>query len=278
MSSNFTCEYCSSTFSSKSNLQVHMKRTKKCLKLRNQSTEDDDNLFTCYKCDKKFTSKQSLNEHFNHCSIQIDKYMQLEKNYQELLKNYEIIKTLLKEKEKQNHELKEENKILQEQIRNIAEIGAKKDTTITNNTIKVNNRIIQQLAPFDLTREKIENIVNEKFTEKHLLAKENGIAYFAINNLLKDDETGKLKMMCTDTARKIFIYKDENGDVFKDPDASEFTKMYIPPLERKSYKLMAEKDAEDDNFYNYIDFIGEIKENPSIISNKLSKTLVSKPN
>lgn len=280
MASKLLCEFCNSSFSTKSNLAAHQKRTKKCLKLQNKEILED---FVCTDCSKTFTSKQTLIEHIEKCAfvkknIELQKkYSELEKKYLELEKNYKIMekttKSDIKHMEKQLEQKDKQISELQNKITKIAEIGAKKETTV--NSIKVNNKnILNQLAPFDLTKEKIESIIDEKFNENYLYAKENGIAFFAINNLLKD-ENGKLKMLCTDTARKTFIYKNEQGEIYKDPDASNFTKMYIPPLEKKSHEIIANRDNLE--LYDSICLIGDMKNNPGILSNRLSKDLITKP-
>ena len=275
MSSQIICEFCNSSFSSKSNLATHKKRTKKCLAIQNNLTTK--NLFECEKCNKTFTSKRNLNEHSDKCSYKMDIL------YRELEKRYEILeqKTQLQLKEKdrkflfikkENEDLKNQLKELQEKLANIAEIGAKKNTKTTNTYRVNNNNIVNNLVPYDLDKDKILTIVDEKFNENYLYARENGIANFAVNNLLKDNE-GNLKLTCTDTARKIFVYKDTNGNFYKDPNANGFLENYMPAVKKKSYEIISDKDGEE--MVELTDCVTSIE--PINISNKLAGKLLAKP-
>ena len=233
MAENIVCEFCNSSFSSKSNLVAHKKRAKKCLKIQKKEVPED---FSCEKCEKIFTSKHGLNEHRIKCNTELwEKYVNLENKY-------EIAKKVIDEKNIQIKSLQEQIKQLQSKIVDIAIIGAKKDTT--KNTYRVNNNIIQNLVPYDLNKEKIHTIVDEKFTENYLYGRENGIANFAVSNLLKDEEQ-KLKMLCTDTARKIFVYKDSEGNLYKDVCADKFLENYLPAVKEKSHKIILNKEGDE---------------------------------
>jgi hypothetical protein len=256
MDTKYICEYCNSCFTTKSNLTAHQKNAKKCILIQKEKKETN---FVCINCNEKFISEQKLSKHVSKCT----NFIAIE--YQKLKTEYV---SLQKEKEKEIIELKQQIRDLQDKLSNIAEIGAKKTTT-TN--YRINANIISQLSPYDLDKEKIKTIVNEKFTENHLYAKENGIANFAVYNLLKDDDG--YKMTCTDTARKTFMYKDDNGNIYKDPNAIDFLEKYIPAVKKKSYEIISDKDGDD--MIELSECITNIDE--SIISSKLANKLVFKP-
>jgi regulator of replication initiation timing len=249
---SFICEFCNSSFISKSNLYTHQKRAKKCLVIQTKNIPEfsTQNLFVCNKCNKNFTSKQNLNDHVIRCSYKMELlYKDLEKKYDMLEK---ISKLQIKEKEKQiNYMTDENNRLklqitdLQERLANIAEIGANKNTNTTN-TYKVNNNNnnIINLVPYDLDKNIITSIVDEKFNENYLYAKENGIANFALNNLLKDED-GNFKMTCTDQSRKIFVYKDKNGNLYKDINANIFLENYMPAVKKKSSEIISDKEGDE---------------------------------
>jgi uncharacterized protein YoxC len=273
MSQNYVCNFCKKTFSSKSNLSAHQKRAKKCLVLQDSTF---DHLFECEKCGKMFTTKQNMKEHGTKCSLNI------EKMYGELDTKYKILENTMKmklkekeqfilEKEKQIHDLQEQVKHLQETLSAIAEIGAKKNTN--THTYNLNTNIVNQLVPYDLNKQLISSTVNEHFNENHLCGEENGIALFAVNNLLKDKD-GNYKMMCTDVARKIFVYKDDEGNVYKDVNADGFLELYIPAVAKKSYAMIATKEV--DEMLKLSECITSIK--PAIVSTKIASKLVPKPN
>jgi hypothetical protein len=273
---SFVCEFCSASFTTKSNLSTHQKRTKKCLLLQNKNVSNE---FECIKCHKVFTSNYSLEKHIEKCNVEIyTEYNLLRLQNEKLMLTISSLKQESKQKDKRikdlelskNNEiveLKQQIEKLQSRLGDIAEIGAKKATT----NYRVNN-IVNQLIPYDLSQEKIKMIVNEKFTENHLYAKENGIANFAVHNLLTDDEG--YKMTCTDMARKLFIYKDEKGNIYKDPNASSFLQTYIPAVKKKSYEIISDKDGDD--MIELSECITSMDE--SIVTLKLANKLIPKPN
>jgi hypothetical protein len=255
-----TCEFCNTSFSTKYNLEIHKKRAKKCLLIQNQKTIQSEIIkdnFSCSCCNKIFTTNQYKNEHEKKC---INKTTQ---------------KYLLLTKEKEIQELKEQVKDLQNKLASIAELEKKKPTTTTTkntNVFRINTNIINQLAPYDLDKDKIRAIVNEKFTEEHLYDQETGIANFAVKNILTNDD-GQLKMVCTDISRKIVSYKDTDGNIYKEPNANTFMETYIPSINTKSYQLISSKN--DDDMVALAKCFGSI-DNATIVSKLVSK-LVPNP-
>jgi hypothetical protein len=270
MAEIFECEFCFSSFTSKGNLLTHQKRTKKCLILQNKDITDD---FVCNVCNKKYTSKYRMTKHLEKCKENNErKYSEIELKYNNLVKTSTItidaLKKKLKEHEKILKEKNEQIKELQDKLSTIAEIGVKKETM----TYKVNNNIINQLIPYDLDKHKISTIVNNEFTENHLYGKESGLANFAVKNLLQDSE-GNYKMTCTDTARRIFLYKDKDGNVYKDVNANQFLDMYIPAVTKKSYNIISSKDT--DEMLELSGYISGIE--PAVVVTKLVGKLTPKP-
>jgi hypothetical protein len=271
MSLNNICEYCNLSFSSKSNLNAHQKRAKKCLKTQhNNNIIFEENLFKCNFCKKNFTSQKYFNEHNSKCFEKIEKERNnFEKKSETFEKKFEKSQLLLKEKDTQIKELTSQIKDLQQKLSNIAEIGANKPTKIINNNTYRFNNIVNNLIPYDLDKDKILSIVQEKFTENYLYGKNAGIANFAINNLLKD-ENGNLKMRCTDISRKIFVYKDEYENIYKDPSAIKFLENYMPAVKKKSCELISDKDG--DRMLELTECMISI--NTPNVTNKLANKLV----
>lgn len=247
----FECEFCKKTYKSKSNLQYHKKITKKCLKIQKEK-------LMCNICTIQFENEQLYNNHLENCKNSL-----------------EILKEQLQSKA-------EEAKRLQEQLFELAKIGTKKKTVVINNRVnKVDQRVLNQLAPYSLNEEKIASIVEEKFNKKYLMLEELGLVDFAMKNLLTDEE-GKRQMICTDSARRNFLCKNDNNEPFKDPDATNFTGMYIPPIEKKSGKILREMDEDTDEIecgmiLKGISNLEKIKKNNSILTSHLAKRLSVKP-
>ena len=128
----------------------------------------------------------------------------------------------------QNH-LYNENNTLKE-INNIYKLDhdciqniAKQPKNIVNS----NNKILNIITPLDFTsKELIKNTINDNYKLDYIFSGQKGIAKFAFDHLLKDEE-GNLKYVCTDPSRQIFKYKDESGEVRKDVEAKKLTNFLV---------------------------------------------------
>ena len=74
--------------------------------------------------------------------------------------------------------------------------------------------------------DKLKNIINEKYNDSYLFQGQKGIAKFAVEHILTD-ENGNLSYICTDPSRQIFKYKDSSGDIRKDVEAKKITNFLI---------------------------------------------------
>lgn len=250
----FICNFCNKSFSTKSNLTNHQKRTKKCLELQNNN--NCENLFHCDDCKKQYSSKQIFDKHT--CKK-------------------EWLSKLLEEKDKEIAYLKNELSKANEKIAQLAEIGMKKSSIKT--TYKVNQNIMNKMTPFNLTPESVKEIFQKNFTYKHLINGKEGIAEFTLEFILT--ENGKYKMICTDSSRRIFMYIDDDNNIYRDKDAAYFMdNMFIPALIEKSNEIVKEKlTPELDNVIRdlllkvRLSIIGEVKNDKSILTSTFAKKL-----
>jgi hypothetical protein len=74
--------------------------------------------------------------------------------------------------------------------------------------------------------EKVKQLVDENLTQDHICDGQKGVAQFAVNFLLKDDE-GNINYFCTDPSRSIFKFQNSNGETEKDIKAMKLTNMLI---------------------------------------------------
>jgi len=228
------CEYCEKLFSTKSNLTNHHKTAKYCIDKRKNAEIDE---YKCC-CEKIFTSKKNFDRHKKICNIQ--DVIQPYKDENIKLQN-ENIKLQNENIKLQNENIKFENqnKIylrqldnkdkqineLQDKLASIALAGVSKSTT-TNNINNINNKILN-ISPLDLNDiEKLKSILESKFDSNYILDGQKGLAHFAKDHFLKDDD-GNLNYVCTDPSRQTFKYKDELGDIQKDVKAKKLTKILI---------------------------------------------------
>jgi hypothetical protein len=257
------CEFCNQTLTTVGNLNYHKKSNKKCLKIQNSDKELESNIFVkCnYGCDILFT-KYTLQTHLKTCKNkklkeerekdniiqEMDNMLQdkddilhdKDKMIEDILKNKD--NTIFEQNNKifeQNNkigELEKENTFLRDRIIKleaenniyikdhevIQKLAIQPKTTNTNNNdnrIKINNNF------FD-NPEKIKQMINEKLTKDYISDGQKGVAQFAYNNLLKDDE-GNINYICSDPSRHIFKFQNREGNIEKDIKANKITNMLI---------------------------------------------------
>ena len=104
---DLTCQFCNKTLSTKSNLQIHQKTAKSCLKIQNKELEDD---FKCEGCQRKFTQKINYNNHINICDgLKLllsceQKLQEKEKDYKTQYENQQVEYELKYEEQQLKHE------------------------------------------------------------------------------------------------------------------------------------------------------------------------------
>ena len=218
------CEFCKTTLKSLSSLNYHKKTNKKCLEKQNIILTDK--FIPCEFCNKTFTT-QTLKTHLLSCKNK------KEQEQDDLLKEKdEIIEEMKKEKD----EIIEENLILKNRILKletendiykndhdfVKKLAAQpKNTTNTNN----NNKIRVMNNFFD-NPEKIKQLVNDKLTQDHVCDGQKGVAQFAYDILLRDED-GNINYFCTDPSRYIFKFQNADGETEKDIKAMKLTNMLI---------------------------------------------------
>lgn len=265
----YECEFCNKTYKSIYSLKTHQTTAKFCLNTRN--TESNDH--KCEYCLKIFTTKNSLNIHNQSCKKKIDysyqsilkeekeklidfyelkmkeKDKQNEKDKESIINAYKTIVTdkdrLLKEKDEQiNKLLEEKNELiykLQNQVKDLADKAIDKPTydqrnTTNTSTKTIDNRVLN-MVPMDITPEGLLKILQEKFTENHLMKGQRGVAEFCLENNILINSEGKFMMKCTDPSRKMFIYIDEDGKLQKDVNANRLTNMLNEPVKEVTKKI-----------------------------------------
>jgi hypothetical protein len=233
---SFICEFCNKNFVSKTNLTTHQKRAKFCLKQRGEISEE----FKCKYCYKNFASQFTLENHLDTCkkrNIQFyeNKIQEIEKQYKSKEEIYIF----------QIEELKAQNKELQDKLLNfasdIASEAVNKETIVnhyktTNQTTNIDKRTINMI-PFDLTEEQAYEKLKLKFTEKHLMRGQKGLAECVIKELLQTHD-GKMLMKCTDPSRKLFITINQDGKLEKDINASNLTNIIHQPAKKVCKEIL----------------------------------------
>ena len=236
------CQFCKKVLSTKGNLSYHQKNNKSCLLIQQKEStiEIKFELLNCKFCNKTF-SGSNLIRHLLVCKLkpQIEilreeKDAELESLRKEkdddievLRKEKDSMNTIIENLEKKNMELiieistlKNSNSIYEKMYnhdhKEIIKM-AKEPKTTNNNKIRVKNNFFKD-------SEKVKEIINTKLNRFDIADGQKGIAKFAMDNFLKDDE-GIPNYICTDSSRHIFKYQNEHGDLEKDIKATKLTNL-----------------------------------------------------
>lgn len=263
------CEFCNKSFSTVSSKNHHQKTAKSCISSQKERmiNPTQSRSFNCSGCGTNFYNKFCLSRHESTCAVKVN------------VEKIQELETMLRMITAENQTLKDTNKRLHQSLDAIScKLASKTNTVYKNCTI--NQLIInKELAPYTLTPAIIEQIVDEKFEAKHLHLKTSGLAKFAIDNVIRAED-GRPQMVCTDPSRKTFIYKDANGNLYRDAAASEFSDQYLSALEKKGSKIMDQISTTDTEAIRQtitgISKIQDLKENNSSLTGELAKKLALK--
>jgi hypothetical protein len=225
------CDFCNKSFSTKGNLISHQKTAKYCLEI--QGIEKSD--FKCEYCSKTFTVRKVLNEHYRSCKEKknqkqdevkqiFNNNLNLTKKFEKDINKYKRIvddhKKEIAEKDRYIADLKSTIEELKQKIEKFenALISSSKTTTTNNTTTTNHNNIV--INSLDLSREKVEKMIENHLTSKVIGQGQVGLALMTYEHLLKD-ENGNPTYKCVDPARQIFEYVNKDGDVVKDVKANK---------------------------------------------------------
>ena len=212
---DLNCEFCNKSFSTTGNLRYHKRTSKSCQAIQNKDKDEIVSSFiNCEFCNKMFTA-QIIKTHYKNCKKKTEyefQKLQTEKNE----KDEEIKKLQMR-----IIELEAENKIYLQDRDLVQKLAAQPKTTTNNNDnrIRVNNNF------FD-NPERMKQMIDEKLTKDYISDGQKGVAQFACNNLLKD-ENGNMNYICSDLSRNVFKFYNSEGNIEKDVKANKLTNMLI---------------------------------------------------
>ena len=206
------CNYCKKTLRSKSSLYTHQRRAKYCLQIQGAVSS-----YNCKFCDKDFSDNRRLQQH----KCQNKKYSDLETKYTILEAHYEQTQLQLRIYQ---HQVKD----LQDQIASLASEAIRNaKPSVTNRTTYIN--MLTPMPP----QERINQIIQDGFSRNYFIRGQIGLAEF-INDSLVQDEDNMYYLVCSDTARQVFRFKDGLGNIIKDPCMKQFTNMIAEPVKLKT--------------------------------------------
>jgi reticulocyte-binding protein len=260
--SEYICEYCNSKLSTKTNLIVHIKTSKKCLELRNCSTED---IYSCTICNKKFSSKKLFKTHLTECRIILN---EKNKYIRTLESSIEELKNKISQLEEENISLKKQNSIIKNSYNNV---NSHNNTVINKNIIinylnKVEEVDLNKLQTNDLSILMLKDPKN--FKEEY--------AKYLLN------DTSLKNKLITNNSRSSLTYK-ENDKIIKDKDGTVIIEKTFLLLKDKILDMINDiierlNTLEKKDYI--VDYIIELKDlynkiNDNKIKNSLSKNILS---
>ena len=239
------CDFCNKIFSTSGNLKYHKRTSKKCQLIQVQNFKDEkieSSLINCDFCDKKFTV-QTLKTHTKNCKKKTEFEIQklLEENQKLLEENQKLQIRIV--------ELETENKIYLQGHEVIQKLAVQPKITNNNdNRIRINNNF------FD-NPERIKQMIDEKLTKDYISDGQKGVAQFACNNLLKD-ENGNMNYICSDLSRNVFKFYNSEGNIEKDVKANKLTNMLIDAgITNKALSIAPSLWTDDDGNINSNKFL-----------------------
>lgn len=137
-------------------------------------------------------------------------------------------------------ELSRQRELAQMYHDQIVEI-AKQPTHITHTLTSNHQRtvnIINQLGMYEFEEKRIEQILEETFTEDVFLGGPEKIAQVAAQFLLIDPESQKPRIVCTDISRKMYRYIDpQTRELQIDPGFQKTHRLIRRPLEQANLRV-----------------------------------------
>jgi hypothetical protein len=202
MSTNLTCKFCNNNFKSVSNLNYHIKTSKKCISQRsNTDSNIEIRYLECKYCSKKFTQANHLTNHLLVCKEKDSKLLD------DLNKQIIELKNIIKEKDD----------IIKDLIKKTGNQSITINQTNTNNTnnqilnIKyeeLKDKMLNNLVPF--TDENILELVGKMNHEKMIYFNNFDSEKNFISEFIK---TIKCMVISTDLSRNKLLIKDKDGEV-----------------------------------------------------------------
>jgi hypothetical protein len=201
---------------------------------------------TCNSCSKELSNKFALQRHQNTCiqhhlKIQREQHerelqLQREQHERELQNqrdNYE--QQIQNQREQYEREIQLQQRQLDKFETQLFEIAKQpKQQQITNhnnNSQNTNNRILNitnHLIPIE-TDEEIRKMINNQYTRDIFLGGSESLKDMTVS-ILKDQETGKYRTVCSDASRSVFYYLDNENKLVKDIGMKNIHKKIQKPL------------------------------------------------
>ena len=231
-----SCQYCGKYFKTKNLLNIHQTQTKYCLKIQESQNSQEiiSALVVCKYCNKNFSVSNS-GRHDLTCKKK-NQFLTEEniKLKTEKEKDEEIAK--LKAEKEKDQEISDIYKEQAIRAQNTIEEIAKQPTYQKQTNKITQNNIVADLTALDLNPSRVSTTIVDKYTTSDFYGGQRGAAQM-IYKYLATDDNGKSQIICTDTSRGKFHYKDMNGKEVIDFRNVNLIKTINEPLKKKAGEI-----------------------------------------
>jgi len=238
-----TCKHCKKDFSCKSALTLHIKTAKKCIISRGELLV---NSFSCDYCEYSCSTKGNIDLHKKTCKkenlIKLNKTKlsneELQKQIQERDLEIKYLKDMIKDKDLEIHTKTKDIIILKSEVKeykaSIIKIAERPKISNHNHNQRTTNNTQINLAPLDLNVQNLATIIQNNFELKHISIK--GVVDFITEHITKPVD-GISTYICSDPSRNVFKFKDSDGKIKKDLQATKLIDAIKEPIRNRSTQL-----------------------------------------
>ena len=220
-----TCQFCGKQCKTKCILVIHQTQAKYCLKIQESQNSQEmiiANLVLCEYCNNNF-SRATFKRHDSTCKKKIQYLTQEIANLKLKAEKAEEIGMIYKASA-------DRSQITIEEI-------AKKPTYHKTSTKNIQNNIIANLTPLDLSQDRVA-LIAEKYTKSDFYQGQKGVAQVFHKHLLTD-MSGKSQIVCTDAKQGAFHHKSLDGEQVVDYENAHLIKSIHDPIKKKAGEIAA---------------------------------------
>jgi hypothetical protein len=242
---------------------------------------------TCEYCNSIFSRQSAVQRHYQTCKMKfLNEQKELyESQLQKQQEQYETkIQTLQNQLQKQQEQYETKNQTLEQKITEqreqiekletqIFEIAKQPKQQVNHHNNQKTLNILNQLAPYDLTTEMVQETLQKYSLEKIFNEGPSGITEFVVEKILTDTTTNKPKLIATDRSRGVFKYKDTEGNLYVDNKLTKTADILQRPLFKANDKILLETLRRHN--FDIDDFTRKIFNENSDLLNSINKEKLS---
>jgi hypothetical protein len=225
-----TCEFCNKTFVTRYTMLKHQQTTKKCLVIQSSQpvrravpspVQPQLPTYPCIYCDIIYHKVAAYNKHTMVCSNK-DKYYNA--IITDLTKTVDRSKVECGELKAVNTHILTQFDSMKDEIRRLQEVVnsiAQQPRHTTNNTV---NNTILNMTVYNPQISNVRTMIANDFHEPDMVNYPESVIDW-VHKYILTDKVGRPMWCCTDPSRYMFKYHTLNGDIGRDPGASDMLTM-----------------------------------------------------